>query len=218
MTVSGVTQAPWLKMSQNVARYWERRFMLNPDGKQSPGWHLAVAPNWIHQNHCLKICETGPCSKPASTAVSPSSAEKSQGFGTTAVIVDAGKGAVCREGCLLSCFVKCKTWNRSPHFRPWPVWVRADQSRVQQNNYLCGAFMLHLPHVSLLTKASAFFNNAGANCYAFVARQTLCTIFSLASLPSLQAAGVLGCTLKSRATSFKADPQIAQSSQHSKPL
>lgn len=77
--------------------------------------------------------------------------------------------------------------------------------------------MLHLSHVSLLTKASSF-HNAGANCYAFVARQTLRTIFSLASLPSLQAAGVLGCTLKSRATPLKANPQIAQSSQHSELL
>lgn len=75
--------------------------------------------------------------------------------------------------------------------------------------------MLHLPHVSLFTKAPFFHNNAGANYYAFVARQTLCPIFSPASLP---AAGVLGCTLKSRATSLKANPQTAQSSQHSEPL
>lgn len=67
----------------------------------------------------------------------------------------------------------------------------------------------------LFTKAPSFHNKAGANYYAFVTRQALCTIFSLASL---LAAAVLGCTLKSRVTSLKANPQPARSSQHSEPL
>lgn len=93
---------------------------VEPRWQTEPWVNSSVAPNWIHQNHCLNICETGPCSKPASALLFCLYQQKNQpqGFGTVAVTVDAGKGPVCREGCLLSGFVKCKTWNRSPHFRP----------------------------------------------------------------------------------------------------
>jgi len=40
--------------------------------------------------------------------------QKAGGLSTIAVIADAGKGCICRAGSLLSRFVKCKTWNRSP--------------------------------------------------------------------------------------------------------
>lgn len=214
--VPSMARAPGPNTSQKVAWYWEQMLMLNPVGEQSHVRHLSVAPNWIHQNPCLKICKTGPCSKAAPTLLHfPSSMQKAGGLSTSAASAEAGKGCICREGSLLSRFVKCETWNRSPHFRPWPLRVRADQSWVQEHNYFRGAFVLHLSHVSLLTKASSFHNNAGANCSAFVARQTPLTIFSLASLPSLQPAGVWGCALKSRATPLKANPQTAQSSQRS---
>lgn len=202
-------------MPQNVAWYGEQRLMLNPVGIQSQGWHCTQPDS--PKSLSYKFVKQTLVQSLLSAAFSFTNTNSS-GLGTIAASAGAGAGYICREGSLLSRFVKCETWNRAPCFRPWPPRVRADQSWVQENNYFRGTFMLHLSHVSLLTKASSFHNNAGANCYAFVARQTLLTVFSLASLPSLQPAGVLGCTLKSRATSLKANPQIAQSSRHSEPL
>lgn len=126
---------------------------------------------------------------------------------------DAGKGCISWEGSLLSCIVKCETWNRPPvldldHCEPSQPQLSPGEQLLSQS--------FHAAHITCLAPhKSIFFSQQHWSKLLYLCCQASSLHYSPFQPLQPPVCGVLGCALKSRATSLKANPQIAQSSQHS---
>lgn len=127
---------------------------------------------------------------------------------------DAGKGSICWERSLLSCIVKWETSNTSPvldldHCEPSQLQPSSGIQLLSQSFHAALITCL-APHKSI------FFSQQHWSKLLCLCCQASSPHYSPPCQP-LQppVCRVLGCALKSRATSLKANPQIAQSSQHS---